>query len=61
MSDHGRGDVEVALVGNKCDLNGDKKVDSKQGENTATELGCHFYESSAKGRFLSLLLLSDCN
>jgi len=48
MSDHGRGDVEVALVGNKCDLNSDKKVDSKQGENTATELGCHFYESSAK-------------
>lgn len=51
MSDHGRGDVEVALVGNKCDLNSDKKVDSKQGENTATELGCHFYESSAKGDF----------
>ena len=49
MSDHGRGDVEVALVGNKCDLNSDKKVDSKQGESTATELGCHFYESSAKG------------
>ena len=50
MSDHGRGDVEVALVGNKCDLNSDKKVDSKQGESTATELGCHFYESSAKGQ-----------
>lgn len=48
MSDHGRGDVEVAIVGNKCDLNGDKKVDSKHGETTATELGCHFYESSAK-------------
>ena len=36
-------------VGNKCDLRGDKKVDSKSGENLATELGCHFYESSAKG------------
>jgi Ras-related protein Rab-12 len=48
MQEHGRGDVEVALVGNKCDLRSDKKVDSKSGENLATELGCHFYESSAK-------------
>jgi len=48
MSEHGRGDVEVAIVGNKCDLSGDKRVDSRQGESTATKLGCHFYESSAK-------------
>lgn len=48
MSEHGRGDVEVAVVGNKCDLSSDKKVDSRQGETTATRLGCHFYESSAK-------------
>lgn len=48
MSEHGRGDVEVAVVGNKCDLSSDKKIDSRQGESTATKLGCHFYESSAK-------------
>lgn len=48
MQEHGRGDVEVAIVGNKCDLRSDKKVDSKSGENKSTELGCHFYESSAK-------------
>ena len=30
-------------------MRSDKKVDSKSGENKSTELGCHFYESSAKG------------
>jgi len=48
MSEHGRGDVEVAVVGNKCDLSSDKRIDSRQGESAATKLGCHFYESSAK-------------
>lgn len=48
LQEHVRGDVEVAIVGNKCDLRSDKKVDSKSGENLATELGCHYYESSAK-------------
>jgi len=48
MQEHGRGDVEVAVVGNKCDLRSDKKVDKHLGETMATELGCHFYEASAK-------------
>jgi len=48
LQEHVRGDVEVAIVGNKCDLRSDKKVDTKSGENLATELGCHYYESSAK-------------
>ena len=47
-------------------MRSDKKVDSKSGENKSTELGCHFYESSAKGlKFISekgfYILLDNLN
>lgn len=51
VSQFGRGDVEVAIVGNKCDmdtLNHSRQVSRERGEQLALEMGCHFYETSAK-------------
>lgn len=41
-------DVPMVLVGNKCDLDGEREVPTKDGENLAQEWGCSFFESSAK-------------
>ena len=50
VSQFGRGDVEVAIVGNKCDINDNSKrqVSKERGESLAVEMGCHFFECSAK-------------
>jgi len=51
VSQFGRGDVEVAIVGNKCDINTEnckRQVSREQGEQLAMEMGCHFFECSAK-------------
>lgn len=38
----------VVIVGNKIDLNEDRKVDFSEGENLAKEDNCMFFEVSAK-------------
>jgi len=47
----GRGDVEIAIVGNKCDVESEhsrRQVSRERGEQLAVEYGCHFFECSAK-------------
>lgn len=39
----------MILVGSKCDLEEDRKVPRKQGENLSQKYGIHFIETSAKG------------
>ena len=39
--------VSIILVGNKCDLENDRKVSLEMGKNRAKELNCPFYETSA--------------
>lgn len=41
-------DVDVVLIGNKCDLAHDKEVTAAQGEALAAEFDIKFFESSAK-------------
>lgn len=36
------------LVGNKCDLTGDRQVTDREGQDLARALGCDFIETSAK-------------
>ena len=38
------------LVGNKCDLSNTREVSSTQGHDLAKEIGCPFFEASAKAR-----------
>jgi len=38
----------MVLVGNKLDLEKDRKVTTEEGQALARELGCPFFESSAK-------------
>ena len=39
------------LIGNKCDLNSDRKVTSKEGKDLADKLGCiHFSEIKLYGK-----------
>lgn len=45
-------DVPMVLVGNKCDLEGERIVSKDQGQALANELGIHtFLETSAKMKF----------
>ena len=39
--------VSIILVGNKCDLEKDRKVSIEMGKNKAKEMNCAFYETSA--------------
>lgn len=62
VSQFGRGDVEIAIVGNKCDVTemaesqsdsasstlNRRAITKERGEQLATENGCHFFECSAK-------------
>lgn len=41
--------VPMVLVGNKCDLEKKREVDTKEGKELAKQYGCPFLESSAKG------------
>ena len=45
---HAPTDVSVILVGNKCDIEDNRKVSFEQGEEIAKSYGINFYESSAK-------------
>jgi len=41
---HANQNVEKILVGNKCDLENKKVIDTQQGQELATEFGMSFYE-----------------
>ena len=43
-------DVPMVLVGNKTDLEEERKVTTAEGKDLAKTFGCQFYESSAKAR-----------
>ena len=40
--------IRYVLVGNKCDLEGQREVNKDEGINRAKEFNCEFYETSAK-------------
>ncbi|KAI9512973.1 ras-related protein [Russula earlei] len=40
--------VPIVLVGNKSDLEQERRVDTVEGQRIAAELGCRFVETSAK-------------
>lgn len=43
----GTRDIPIVLVGNKCDLEGERQVSTVQGENLARKIICPFFEASA--------------
>jgi len=40
----------MIVVGNKCDLEGERQVSTLEGQNLARQFGCKFIETSAKSR-----------
>lgn len=42
--------VPIVLVGNKCDLEGQRQVSASEGNGLAQKMGCKFMETSAKER-----------
>jgi len=40
--------IPFVLIGNKCDLEDERKISKEEGQQLATELGCKFMEASAK-------------
>ncbi|MCJ1362628.1 Ras GTPase [Acarospora aff. strigata] len=40
----------IIVVGNKCDLDGERQVSKQEGETVARQFGCKFIETSAKSR-----------
>lgn len=48
IQDHARDNVQIILVGNKKDLEAERRVSPEQGQALATELGLPFVEVSAK-------------
>jgi GTPase SAR1 family protein len=40
--------VNILLVGNKCDIESERKVSYDEGEELARSIGTHFFEVSAK-------------
>ena len=43
----GEKNISVIIVGNKCDLENERKVTTEMGENKAKDLNCPFFETSA--------------
>ena len=46
-----RGSSPIMLVGNKCDMEGERIVVIRDGEKLAEEWGCQFHETSARARY----------
>jgi GTPase KRas protein len=42
--------VPIVLVGNKCDMEGERQVSFDQGQTLAQDWGCPFFEASAKAK-----------
>merc|ERR1712130_713813 len=42
--------VPMVLVGNKCDLNEERRVSTTEGQDLAKSFGCSLFETSAKAR-----------
>ena len=40
-------DISIVLIGNKCDLEKNRKINTEMGKSKAKELNCAFYETSA--------------
>ncbi|KAF2268818.1 ras-domain-containing protein [Lojkania enalia] len=40
----------MIIVGNKCDLDGERQVSTREGQDLARQFGCKFIETSAKSR-----------
>ena len=40
-------DISIVLIGNKCDLEKNRKIKAEMGKNRAKEKNCAFYETSA--------------
>ncbi len=40
-------DISIIIVGNKCDLENERKVSKEKGQNKAKNLNCAFFETSA--------------
>ena len=41
-------DISIILVGNKCDLENERKISKEQGQDKARNLNCAFFETSAR-------------
>ncbi|KAJ3383065.1 GTP-binding protein [Lobulomyces angularis] len=41
-------DVTVILIGNKCDMESDRKISTEEGRAKANEFNCNFFETSSK-------------
>ena len=50
VRDLNRGELCCVLVGNKCDLEDQREVSTKEGADLAAEFQCAFFETSAKVR-----------
>ena len=48
IDEHAAHDVERMIIGNKCDLDDNRKVPKQRGEMLAVEFGIKFMETSAK-------------
>uniref|UniRef100_A0A8D0A342 Ras-related protein SEC4 n=1 Tax=Sander lucioperca TaxID=283035 RepID=A0A8D0A342_SANLU len=49
IEEHAPPDVEMMILGNKCDMNDQRQVSKERGENLAIDYGIKFLETSAKG------------
>jgi len=48
IEQHAADSVNKILIGNKCDMTEEKKIDSARGQALANEYGINFFETSAK-------------
>ncbi len=51
LKENNKFDVKKVLIGNKIDLEDKRKISKEQAEKFAEEIGCKYYEGSAKSGF----------